>query len=396
MSRQTQGKNQAKTVRDHIRELQMRFFACLIALTVAGCVVFAFYQPILKLLSSPLGSSLYYSNPAGGFGFVMKICLTGALIIAIPVLIYNIIMFARPAFEKVLPIKRVLTTTLSSTLLAICGAVFAYTIILPGSLNFFQGFQVDGLKALISADDYLTFVTNIIITFVIVFQIPLVISFIDKIKPLKPKTLLKMEKWVILGSLIIALVVPFTYEFFTSLLIAVPIIALYNLSIIVVLIQHTKAKRKEKVLAYTSIEKTVDNKFVDDFNLNDQSIEVFSEELAMVKTPTTVNVMVSNEVKNTNELAIGDVGCINKVDEVKVPAWVIERKMRREAINASAAKIIEDSNVDMVQAAKTDKVEIPAWVIERKMRREAINTSRVRIFSDIRPARQINRALALQ
>jgi sec-independent protein translocase protein TatC len=200
------------TLYDHIRELQMRLIVSAVALTVAGIIVYAFYGQLLKLLSSPLGAPLYYDTPAGSFSFIMKICFTGGLIIAIPVLIYNLIMFVRPAFGETLPKRRVYLTTIASTFLAMAGAMFAYTVILPGALKFFAGFQVSGLSALISADNYLGFVTNIIITFVIMFQLPLLIMFFDTIKPISPKKLLKGEKWVVLGSLVLALIVPFTYD----------------------------------------------------------------------------------------------------------------------------------------------------------------------------------------
>lgn len=232
------------TVYDHIRELRMRLFASVIVLVLSSIGVYFFYEQILKLLTSPLGAPLYYDTPAGSFSFIIKICLMGALVITIPVIVYNLIMFVQPAFNNMLSKKCVYFTTFLSTILAISGAVFAYSIILPGSLHFFAGFQINGLKAIISADNYLNFVTNIIITFIIVFQLPLVVTFIDTIKPLTPKKLLKSEKWVILGSLIVALVVPFTYDLVTSLLIALPIVVLYNLSIVIILVRHYQAKRK--------------------------------------------------------------------------------------------------------------------------------------------------------
>ena len=244
MRRSAQNSQPATKLTDHIRELTKRLLVSAVTLVAAGVLVYVFYEPLLNLLRSPLGAPLYYSNPAGSFSFVMKICFMGALTITIPVIIYNLIMFVQPAFEKAIPKRRIYITTAVSSLLAMAGATFAFTCILPGTLKFFAGFQVSGISALISADSYLNFVTNIIITFVIMFQLPLLITFVDGIKPLKPRKLLKAEKWVVLGSLIIALIAPFTYDFMTSILIAVPIIALYNLSILIVVVNHSRANRK--------------------------------------------------------------------------------------------------------------------------------------------------------
>lgn len=234
---------------DHLRELQMRVIVSAIALVISGIAVYAFYEPLLALLRSPLNAPLYYSSPAGSFAFVMKICFMGALVITIPVIVYNLIMFVRPVFEEIVPLRRVYITTIISSGLAVAGAAFGFIFIIPGSLHFFAGFQVSGLSALISADSYLNFVTNVIITFVLVFQLPLLIAFFDTVKPLPPKKLLGMEKWVVLGSLVIALLVPFAFDLTTSLLIAAPIVVLYNIGIVIVAMQHARLARKFRAAA---------------------------------------------------------------------------------------------------------------------------------------------------
>jgi sec-independent protein translocase protein TatC len=321
--------HQPTTLYDHIRELQMRFLAVFATLTVASFIVYAVYEPILAILSSPLNAPLYYSSPSGGFAFIMKICVMGALIITMPVLAYNLIMFVRPAFEKFLPMKRVFVTAGTSTILAIAGALFAFYCILPGSLAFFKGFDVSGLSALISADNYLGFVTNLIITFIVIFQLPLVIAFIDKIKPLQPKRLLKLEKWVVLGSLIISLILPFTYDFVTSILIAVPIIVLYNLSILIVVFNHASAARKVQAVVIKPVLADSTNT---SFALDEQVFDNFAEELAQLEKPQPAQPIVS---KRPVSIAKGvmDVNLKAKPQQTVEPAaWVLERKLRREAI----------------------------------------------------------------
>jgi sec-independent protein translocase protein TatC len=244
VKRPKQGARQQATVVDHIRELQKRLFVSVIALVLAGIAVYFIYEPILDLLRSPLNTPLYYTSPAGSFAFVMKICFMGALAVTIPLIIYNVVMFIRPAFKEKVPVRRVYSVAAFSGILAAAGSAFGFLVIIPGALKFFQGFQVDGLSALISADAYLGFVTNVIITFVIMFQIPLLIAFIDTITPLTPKKLLGAEKWVILGSLVVSFLVPFALDITTSLLIALPIVALYNIAIVIVVMQHAKARRR--------------------------------------------------------------------------------------------------------------------------------------------------------
>ena len=323
----------ATTLQDHLRELALRIGASLITMIIAGLVVYAFYEPILTLLRSPLDAPLYYNNPTGSFSFILKVCFIGALTISIPVLIYNLIMFIRPAFEKSIPLKMVYKTSFASSLLAIMGATFAFIIIIPGSLNFFAGFQVSGLNALISADSYLGFVTNIIITFVIMFQLPLIIAFIDTVKPLPPKKLLKFEKWVVLGSLVIALFAPFTYDFLTSLLIAVPIIVLYNLSIILVAIRHIKVARKASVPTVRKIIVTPTTTF--DLILSDLAFEDMAYELTNFEKPNTISPPkpILTFVTSPKTICM-DIKPANIKPEVVKPAnWVVEKRLRKTAVS---------------------------------------------------------------
>lgn len=317
------------TLNDHIRELLMRLFVSAVAMGIAGTVVFLFYAPILAFLGSPLGAPLYYNNPAGSFNFIMKICFTGALIVAIPVLVFNLIMFIRPAFEKELSMKRILVTTGLSTILAISGAVFAFYCILPGTLKFFSDFQVSGLKALISADSYLSFVTNLIAMFVLLFQIPLIIVFIDHIKPLRPITLIKKGKWIVVGSLILTIVQPFTYDLVTSLLIALPIIALYYLSIAMVVMQHIREKHKEFKAVHAVIAKPAAIP-IPEFGLNEPAYENLLDELSDLEKPAPIPDHVQKPIAPLVSSSSMEFKKPTARTEVAVPAWVLERKARQE------------------------------------------------------------------
>lgn len=332
MGKTTRQPKEAKTLLDHLRELRTRLLFSTLALTAASIVIYCFYNPILNILSAPLDAPLYYNSPAGGFAFVMKICFTGSLIITIPVLVYNLIMFIKPALGSDVAVKRVAFTSAMSMVMAILGAIFAYTCILPGTLHFFKGFEVDGLSAMISADSYLRFVTNIIITFVIMFQMPLLIMFIDNIKPLPPKKLLGYEKWVIIGSLVIALLVPFTYDLITSLLIALPIILLYNFSVIIIVLQHKYKAYKQRTMVHAVIARPSLNTSTD-FNL---LIEKFNDEFQEQPVKPKTAQMNSRQP-------------IKQPTKVMPPTWVIERNMKRAALNKQV-RVISDFKAQPVRS----------------------------------------------
>ena len=157
----------------HVREIQLRLLA-VVGVLIAGMIVgYLYYEPLFEFIKAPLSGPLHYTSPAGSFTFIIKICMMIGIIVTLPVAIYNAIMFVQPALSKRLSRARVYLTTFASLLLATGGAAFGFFVIIPLALRFFYKFQVDGLVALISADEYLRFVVGVIITFVIIFQPPL-------------------------------------------------------------------------------------------------------------------------------------------------------------------------------------------------------------------------------
>ncbi len=235
-----------QTLHDHVRELRRRLLWPALVLVGGGFVSYYYHKQAIEFLKAPLHESLYYTSPTGGFNFVMKICFMVGLLAALPVLIYNLTAFIQPAFAKHISQQHIRIITLFSLLLAIGGGAFAFFVVVPMSLHFFKGFQTAGINSLIAADDYLNFVVNITMAFILIFQIPIVVLGINRIKPLSPRTLFRYEKYVIVGSLIFALLLPFTYDPLTQFLVAIPIIVLYNLSLLLVISVQSRAKTRTK------------------------------------------------------------------------------------------------------------------------------------------------------
>jgi len=237
------------TFAGHIHELRRRLTWPALILVIGGFVGYAFHNDIIQFLQAPLHQTLYYNTPAGGFNFIMKVCFILGITLAIPVLIYNVISFIEPAVEKKITRRIITMVTALSLTLGVAGAAFAYFVVLPVSLKFFGNVDIAGVKPLIAADDYLNFALTCIVSFILLFQIPLLVLFINHIKPMSPRKLLKYEKYVIVGSLAIALVLPFTYDPLTQFLIALPIIVLYNLSVVMVWMANRSLRKAAKLEA---------------------------------------------------------------------------------------------------------------------------------------------------
>lgn len=227
----------------HLLELRRRTLWSAAAFAAAAACAYQFHSQVIGFLLAPLHQSLYYTTPQGGFEFLIRISAICGLIIVVPVIAFQLIKFVEPALSFRFERKFTFGLMLASLLLLLVGVGFGYLVILPLTLHFFAGFGNTQIKPLISAADYLSLVMGVLATFAVLFQLPLVVLLINRITPLTPGGLMKYQKHVIIGSLVISLVLPFTYDPLTQFVMAVPIIGLYEISILLVWFVNRKRAR---------------------------------------------------------------------------------------------------------------------------------------------------------
>jgi sec-independent protein translocase protein TatC len=228
----------------HVRELRVSLAVCLTALLLGSSVAYAFFKPILRIFQAPLHEKLFYTTPAGGFTFVIKLCLSVGIIFAIPVLVNRIFSFAKPVIPKSMQ-RAFAWYSLVSVFLAIGGVIFAYTVSLPSALHFLTNFNKDQIQALITVDSYFTFVLTYLIGYALLFQTPILMLFINRVKPLEPGGMMKVQRIVVLASFVVAAVFTPTPDPWNQLLMALPIILLYQIGVIAIW-----SINRNKVLVY--------------------------------------------------------------------------------------------------------------------------------------------------
>lgn len=241
----------SQTFQDHIHEFRRRLFVVACTIGISASLAYVFRDQAIAAIQKPLNEPLFYSAPGGGFDFVLKLSVVIGMFITLPVLIFQLVRFIEPALPRRLKISAIFKVMATSTFLALAGMAFAYFILIPQTLHFFSSFSNGSVKALISADSYLSFVINNLITFALAFQIPLLVLFINWIRPIKPGKLLKYQRHVIVGAFGLAVILPFTYEPIQQFIIAVPIIVLYYLSVILLAITNREGRRVKKAVPET-------------------------------------------------------------------------------------------------------------------------------------------------
>ncbi|MEO5691450.1 MAG: twin-arginine translocase subunit TatC [Candidatus Saccharimonadales bacterium] len=232
-----------QTFMDHIHELQSRLFYIALVFLVSAGIAYPFFTQISKWIVAPLGKQeLIYLTPGGAFGFIIKVCMYVGLIATLPFVIYHLFRFLSPVMPSVKR-KQLVLFTVSSFVLAIIGVLFAYYISLPASLYFLTSFSLDSITPMLTIDSYFSFAMAYLIAGALLFQLPLVLMIIDSITPLTPKILMSYQRQVILGSVIIAAVISPTPDAMNQMLLAAPLITMYQAGIGVVGIQNARRKR---------------------------------------------------------------------------------------------------------------------------------------------------------
>jgi sec-independent protein translocase protein TatC len=255
------GDNQL-TFAEHIRELRSRLVRSLIFVLIGAAIGYALHDVLLVLLQRPLHDTLYYNTPTGAFSFIVKICVTFGIITALPVVIYQTFSFFGPLI-KARTRRQFVSYVCMSFLLATAGIVFAYLVSLPAALHFLVNFGEGkgDIQALITADEYFNFVLTYIAGFAVMFQLPLIISFINRMKPMQPQKLIGHTRYVVLFSFIAAAIITPTPDPFNQFIMAAPIVLLYFVSVLVVAMTNAKTRRAaRKVHAATPhiASKTID------------------------------------------------------------------------------------------------------------------------------------------
>ncbi len=231
------------TVGGHIQELRQRLFYIVSFLVLFTAVGYVIREQLIEILLHPAESQQFiYTSPVGGFDFIFRICLYFGLAVSVPILMYNLFQYLAP----LLPSRSrgfVLKATLVSYLLAITGICFGYFASLPAALDFLLNqFGTDQIQALLSIQEYMSFVMVYLVGFALLFQIPIVLLFVNRITPLRPAQLLGYQRYVIVGAMILSAILTPTADIVNMMIMAVPIVFMYQFGVVLVLLQNRRKK----------------------------------------------------------------------------------------------------------------------------------------------------------
>jgi sec-independent protein translocase protein TatC len=198
-------------------------------------IAYCFKERLFNLLTAPLvkamgpGTKIIFTGLPEAFFTYLKTALLVGILLAAPYLFHQFWMFVSPGFfrEKKTPILPIVGL---SVVFFIMGACFGYFFVFPFGFTFFLGFSTETIQAMPTMKEYLGFASTMLLSFGLIFELPLVLAFLSKMGLVSVGFLKKNRKYAVLLAFIIgAILTP--PDVITQIMMAVPLLILYEIGI---------------------------------------------------------------------------------------------------------------------------------------------------------------------
>jgi len=215
---------------EHLTELRLRLIRVLAAVGVATVVSLGLSRALLAILLRPVEAT-YFFAPGEAFAAHLRTALLIGLPLAWPVVLFQIYAFASPglypaerrAVKLLLPV---------GSILFVAGLAFGYVVMVPTVLLWLGRFATTSITPTISVSAYTSFVVGSIIPFGIAFQLPLAVGVLSRLGVVTARGMAGARRWMLLGMLTAAAILT-PPDVVSQLVMTLPMIVLYELSIII-------------------------------------------------------------------------------------------------------------------------------------------------------------------
>ena len=239
------------TLVDHLGELRARLVISLITLGVAFAVIFPFHEHLVEWLKEPLPDDkrLVTLGVTEPFTTSIKVSFYAAIAVALPVLLYQLWAFLAPAVDE--SVQRVLSVFVAlATVLFAAGLAFGYTIVLPRALTFLTEYDDELYDVQIRASYYYGFVSLALLGMALVFELPIFILALVRIRVLTADRLRRNRRIGIFLVVLVAALLP-TVDPVSLAFEAIPMLILFELSIWLAVFMERRWERSSEELAST-------------------------------------------------------------------------------------------------------------------------------------------------
>jgi sec-independent protein translocase protein TatC len=218
---------------DHLSELRSRLFRSIIAVAIGSAVGFAVATPVRQILQAPLnGMPLQVLGVGDAFIIQVKIAIVIGIILAMPVLLYQVWAFVAPGLTP--QERRTVRPWIPLALLFFTiGVVIAYAI-LPFALSFLFSFTDESLQAHPAAGQYFDFVTTLFLVFGLIMEFPILLYGLSRVGIVTSERLTSSRRMVILGIAIFAAVATPGGDLISPFVLGITMYVLFELTVLAI------------------------------------------------------------------------------------------------------------------------------------------------------------------
>lgn len=220
---------------EHLRELRDRLIKVVLAVILTTSLSFLFINQLMQLFLNllPKASNIHVQvfEPAEAFTSYFKVALTFGLVLAMPLIVYQIFRFLAPGLTG--KERRWLLLSLPMiTVFFLAGVVFCYTLVLPSALNFLLNFGSPDIQQNQRLSSFIGFVTNFMLAVGITFELPPVMFLLAKLGVVSAKRMGGARRFVVVIAFIAAAIITPTPDPVNQTIVALPIYLLYELGVL--------------------------------------------------------------------------------------------------------------------------------------------------------------------
>ena len=240
----------ARPLRKHLEELRWRLLIVVISVIIGAGASVVFFQPLVEVLLRP-GEG--YLSATGGpiytevtelLGVTVKVALLGGLVIALPILTYQVVAFVSPGLSR-----REKTYLISMTPAALlcfaAGAAFAYFVLIPPMLKFLLTYANDVALPMIRISNYVNLLITMIFWMGVIFETPLIMFTLAKAGIVSPDAMARARRFIIVVAFLLGAMITPTFDPLNQTLVAIPFLALYEVGLRLARFARPKARTEE-------------------------------------------------------------------------------------------------------------------------------------------------------
>ncbi|OEF96978.1 twin-arginine translocase subunit TatC [Desulfuribacillus alkaliarsenatis] len=269
--------DQSLTLVEHLAELRNRLIITFAVFIVGMVIGFVYAKPIIEFIIRDM-QNMHVFRPMDTLRVYLQIAVYFGIVVALPMALYQVWAFVKPALT---PEERKNTVWFipAAVMLFMVGSAFAFFGIFPLMWGFLEGFteSMEKVESTIGLQEYIGFIVNLVVPFGLLFEMPIVVIFLTKLRVVNPPRLRKLRKMAYLALILVATMIT-PADFISAIAVFIPLIGLYEISILLSGVVYKKqlAREAEFEAEYADDEDDEDDD-EDDDNGNDEDTSKSTE-----------------------------------------------------------------------------------------------------------------------